>query len=133
MRQELPVSFIMKIIIIIAVLRYLMEGGQAKHGFIFERKPNNDIYLTPTAEHKYTLLWMHGLGDSSDGFLDFFFTSKSIVPNQNTKVILLNAPKQPVTCNGGFSMNSWYDILELRGPNVKVDEASITASTDLVL
>ena len=88
-----------------------MEGGQAKHGFIFERKPNNDIYLTPTAEHKYTLLWMHGLGDSSDGFLDFFFTSKSIVPNQNTKVILLNAPKQPVTCNGGFSMNSWYDIL----------------------
>jgi len=112
-------------IIIVLLTRYLMEGIQARYGFNFERKPNYDIYLTPTAEHKYTLLWMHGLGDSAEGFLDFFYSPKSVVPNANTKVILLNAPKQPVTCNGGYAMNSWYDILELRGPNKKYDEASV--------
>ncbi len=52
-------------------------------GFTFEKKPNNDIYLTPEAEHKYTLIWMHGLGDSSEGFLDFFYTKKeNILPNK---------------------------------------------------
>ena len=55
----------------------VMDGAgsqQAKYGFYFERKPTNDIYLTPEGEHKYTLIWMHGLGDSSDGFLDFFYS-----------------------------------------------------------
>ena len=74
------------IIIVIVIAIYgidMVEAGkQAKFGFTFERKPNNDIYLTPVAEHKYTVLWMHGLGDSSDGFLDFFYTANSILPNQ---------------------------------------------------
>jgi hypothetical protein len=58
----------------------MVESSQ--FGLSFERRPNNDIYLTPTGEHKWTLIWMHGLGDSSDGFLDFFFTHNSVVPNQ---------------------------------------------------
>jgi phospholipase/carboxylesterase len=42
--------------------------------------------------------------------------------------LLLNAPEQPVTVNRGMVMNSWYDILSL-GTTIKVDEASIEAST----
>ncbi len=62
--------------------------------FNLEKKPSHDIYLTPkSGEHKYTLIWMHGLGDSSEGFLDFFQCPKPWLPNLNTKVILLNAPK----------------------------------------
>jgi phospholipase/carboxylesterase len=76
---------------------------------------------------------MHGLGDSSEGFLDFFYTEDSVVPNPNTKVILLNAPKQPVTINGGHIMNSWYDILALKGPDVRVDESQIQRSTQRIL
>jgi predicted esterase len=30
-------------------------------------------------------------------------------------------------------MNSWYDILELKGPSVKVDEISIAKSTKRIL
>ena len=86
--------------------------AEAKYGLLMTKK-GNDIILTPVEEHKYTIIWMHGLGDSALGFLDFFYSKHSIVPNSNTKVVLLNAPKQPVTCNGGMSMNSWYDIFEL--------------------
>jgi hypothetical protein len=44
------------------------------------------------------------------------------------KVVLLNAPEQPVTINKGRLMNSWYDILTL-GKDIAVDEIQIATST----
>ena len=58
-----------------------MVESAAKHGFLLERKANNDIYLNPIAEHKWTLLWLHGLGDTAEGFLDYFYSDSSILPN----------------------------------------------------
>jgi len=61
-----------------------MESTEAvapRFGFTLAKKLN-DIYLTPVEEHKYTIIWMHGLGDSSEGFLDFFYSSNPIVPNK---------------------------------------------------
>lgn len=46
-------------------------------------------------------------------------------------MILLNAPKQPVTINGGISMNSWYDIISLNP--TKVDDTSIARSTTRII
>ncbi|CDW87032.1 phospholipase carboxylesterase family protein [Stylonychia lemnae] len=119
-----------------------MDGQSSKHGFIKSMK-DQDIYLEPVAEHKYTIIWMHGLGDSANGFLSFFYSANPVVPNnvnfliilllvQNTKVILLNAPFAPVTINGGEKMNSWYDILSL-GKDKRVDENTIQKSTTRVL
>jgi predicted esterase len=58
----------------------------AKFGLTFVKKPNNDIYLTPAegGEHKFTLIWMHGLGDSSEGFLDFFYAKNPVLSNNVT-------------------------------------------------
>ena len=58
------------------------QSAETKYGFTYEKKPSGCIYLSPTQEHKYTIIWMHGLGDSSEGFLDFFYSKKSVVPNQ---------------------------------------------------
>ena len=66
--------------------------SQKKFVFKIEKKPT-DITLTPVAEHKFTLIWLHGLGDTAEGFLDFFYSDKPWLPNHNTKVILLEAPK----------------------------------------
>lgn len=65
-----------------------------------------DIHIIPQV-HKHTIIWLHGLGDSAEGFLPIF-EEKDILPD--CKVVLLTAPKQPVTLNGGMVMNSWYDI-----------------------
>lgn len=70
-----------------------MEGvaQTAKQALQMTRDPNTqDITLTPIAEHKYTVIWMHGLGDSAEGFLSFFYARDSVIPKfANTKVILL--------------------------------------------
>ena len=47
------------------------------------KKQDKDIYLTPAdEEHKYTIIWLHGLGDTAQGFLDFFYSDDPIIPNK---------------------------------------------------
>eukprot|EP01016_Furgasonia_blochmanni_P050293 TRINITY_DN7753_c0_g1_i5.p2 TRINITY_DN7753_c0_g1~~TRINITY_DN7753_c0_g1_i5.p2 ORF type:complete len:245 (-),score=51.27 TRINITY_DN7753_c0_g1_i5:1700-2374(-) len=59
--------------------------------------------------HTGTLIWLHGLGDSAEGFASFFEGSYSPLPS-TVKVVLLTAPLRAVTINRGYRMNSWYDI-----------------------
>jgi len=67
--------------------------------------------ILKTTNHKKTIIWLHGLGDSSDGFQGLFEQLQPQLPG--TKVILPNAPSIPVTLNGGMMMRAWYDILTL--------------------
>lgn len=60
------------------------------------------IYLDPVAEnqpHQYTMIFLHGLGDSAEGFLTSF-SEEEWLPN-NCRIILPTAPEKPVSCNGG--------------------------------
>lgn len=74
--------------------------------------PLSTIEIHPTATHRYSIIWLHGLG--ADGH-DF----ESIVPQLRLKAqshihfIFPNAPIQAVTINNGMRMRSWYDILEM--------------------
>jgi predicted esterase len=74
-------------------------------------KNKKDIILTPKEGYNSVLIFMHGLGDSAEGFFPFFIDSNRPIPNK-MKVILLNAPQAKVTINGGMVMNSWYDIYD---------------------
>ncbi|MEY3106347.1 MAG: hypothetical protein RIT35_513 [Pseudomonadota bacterium] len=88
------------------------------------------IEIKPTSTHKYSLIWLHGLG--ADGH-DF----EGIVPQlhlnaeANTHFIFPNAPIQAVTINGGMKMPAWYDILEM-SLNRKVDVQGIYQSANLL-
>ena len=88
-----------------------------------ERNTDNYVILNPVHEHKFSLIWLHGLGDSAYGFLDVFTDQRFKIVPETCKVILPTAPKRPVTCNGGMKMTSWYDILSLdRSPAMTIDE-----------
>jgi predicted esterase len=80
--------------------------------------------------HKKTIIWMHGLGDSSDGFKDVF---EQFGP-EYTRVVLPNAKERPVTINGGMRMQAWYDILSMDRKGGKFpateDDAGINESRD---
>jgi phospholipase/carboxylesterase len=76
--------------------------------FKVERK-SQDIYLIPKKSHTETIIWLHGLGDTAEGFLDVFDSEMNPL-RETTKVVLLTAPVSPVTINFGMSMPSWYDI-----------------------
>ena len=88
------------------------------------------IEIQPKSAHKYSVIWLHGLG--ADGH-DF----EGIAPELHLNVehsihfIFPNAPIQPITINGGMSMRAWYDILEMSLER-KVDIAGIYQSVKLV-
>eukprot|EP00300_Choanocystis_sp_HF-7_P019863 c2044_g1_i1.p1 GENE.c2044_g1_i1~~c2044_g1_i1.p1 ORF type:complete len:285 (+),score=35.85 c2044_g1_i1:125-856(+) len=81
--------------------------------------------IAPSLEHKNTIIWMHGLGDSSDGFYSVF---GSMLKLPNTRVVLPNAPVRSITCNSGYRMPGWYDIVSLTDRGGNEDEAGIAGS-----
>ncbi|MCF1428615.1 MAG: carboxylesterase [Shewanella sp.] len=69
----------------------------------------DEVIIEPPKAANAAVIWLHGLGDSGDGFAP-------IVPAFNLgdahgiRFIFPNAPEQPVTINKGYIMRSWYDI-----------------------
>jgi phospholipase/carboxylesterase len=81
-------------------------------------------------EHKASIIWLHGLGDSGDGFLPV--ASQLSLPDElGVRFIFPHAPIQPVTINGGMEMRSWYDIKSL-DLDKRADEAGVRDSADKV-
>jgi predicted esterase len=65
--------------------------------------------------HKGTVIWMHGLGDTADGWIDTMQDLQSQMPH--VRFVLPTAPVQPVTLNNGYRMTSWHDIKSLSNIN----------------
>jgi len=62
-------------------------------------------------KHSATVIWMHGLGDTGDGWRDVMEIIQT--KNPHIKFILPTAPIRPVTINMGMRMPAWYDITDL--------------------
>ena len=88
------------------------------------------IEIQPKSAHKYSVIWLHGLG--ADGH-DFESMASELHLNAAPSIhyIFPNAPIQPVTINGGMEMRAWYDILEMLLER-KPDIAGIYQSASLV-
>lgn len=67
------------------------------------------VVLEAEGTHKATIIWLHGLGDSGNGFAPIAPELK-LDPSLGVKFIFPHAPVQPVTINNGMKMRSWYDI-----------------------
>jgi phospholipase/carboxylesterase len=92
--------------------------------------PLSIVEIEPRAEHRHSIIWLHGLG--ADGH-DF----ESIVPELRLEAephihfVFPDAPFRPITLNGGMTMRGWFDILELaRG--LRVDIGGLYAACGLV-
>lgn len=83
---------------------------------VFTRNYNNDnkyIYLDPVGcqQPQYCLIFLHGLGDTADGFVDVFDSTDCFGDTlKECRIVLPTAPKMQVTRSDGYVMNSWYDI-----------------------
>ena len=87
--------------------------------------------IAPPSTHLNTIVFLHGLGDSSAGFSSVFES----FPLPNTRVVLPNAPVQSVTANSGMKMPSWYDIYSFARStplNYREDTAGIHKSREAV-
>jgi phospholipase/carboxylesterase len=88
------------------------------------------IEIQPESEHQYSVIWLHGLGADGHDF-EGLVPELLLTAQANIHFIFPNAPIQPVTINGGMSMRSWYDILEMSLER-KVDIDGIYQSAGLI-
>mmetsp|Transcript_13449 Transcript_13449/g.28428 ORF Transcript_13449/g.28428 Transcript_13449/m.28428 type:complete len:310 (+) Transcript_13449:32-961(+) len=87
--------------------------GATQMTFTKEQDHMGVISITPKNEvdQSCTIVIIHGLGDSAEGFEDVAEHIASKIPY--AKFILPTAPMRKVTMNMGMFMPSWYDIVGL--------------------
>lgn len=67
------------------------------------------VEIQAQGEHKASIIWLHGLGDSGNGFAPIAPELK-LPAELGVKFIFPHAPIRPVTINNGMEMRAWYDI-----------------------
>lgn len=89
------------------------------------------IEIETSPNPRFSVIWLHGLGADGSDF-------EPVVPElglderYGTRFIFPYAPMIPVTCNGGYVMRAWYDILSLDTNSRRVDDAGIIASREAI-
>lgn len=80
---------------------------------------------------RFAVIWMHGLGADGSDFVP-------VVPHlglddaPSIRFVFPNAPQIPVSCNGGYVMPAWYDIISL-APNAReVNAAGVRRSREAI-
>lgn len=76
----------------------------------------NPIILdsNPKDSPKAIVVFLHGLGDTGQGWSDIFKYQLPGLKNDKVKYLFPTAEQLPVTLNGGFKMHSWYDLHGLK-------------------
>ncbi len=74
----------------------------------------------------HAVLWLHGLGADGNDFVPF--VPLLGLASRSVRFVFPNAPKIPVTLNGGFVMPAWYDILGMELGSAQ-DEAGVLRSS----
>lgn len=75
----------------------------------------------------YAVIWMHGLGADGSDFVPVV-PELDLEATPGIRFIFPHAPEIPVTCNGGYVMPAWYDIISLEKTSRRIDEAGIIHS-----
>lgn len=79
-------------------------------------------YISPLvfpalARHTATVIFLHGLGDTRDGWSFAVENWRRRQRLDEVKFILPQAPSIPITVNGGMRMPGWYDIVSYLFPH----------------
>lgn len=88
--------------------------------------PLDRITIEPKVPATSCVIWLHGLGDSGDGFAPIV-PELGLPNNHAVRFIFPHAPQQPVTINQGYVMRSWYDIKSMDLHN-RADMAGVLES-----
>lgn len=70
------------------------------------------VEVNPSREHDAVIIWLHGLGDSGNGFAPIV-PELQLPDDMAVRFVFPHAPVRPVTINNGMQMRAWYDIKSL--------------------
>ena len=92
-----------------------------------------EVETAPTPDA--TVIWMHGLGDTGDGWSEIV-SSLGLPASMRMRFLFPHAPKIPVSINNGLVMPAWYDFKEADFsaradlPGVRRSQAEVEALID---
>lgn len=93
--------------------------------------------LLPTLEidhgqaPSHAVIWLHGLGADGADFAPAV-PALGLAATPGVRFVFPNAPEIAVTCNGGWRMPAWYDILAMHRDRRVIDVDGLRASCDAV-
>lgn len=85
------------------------------------------IELETAPAPRYAVIWLHGLGADGNDFVPVV-PYLGLPPSLAVRFIFPHAPTMPVTCNAGYVMPAWYDIISLSKEDRAVDEVGVRRS-----
>jgi hypothetical protein len=68
---------------------------------------NEDKFVIPIKNHKITLIWLPGWGESSDMHLELFRHDPMEAAPPEVKVVLLNPPSRAISLYEGTVLENW--------------------------
>lgn len=89
------------------------------------------IEVDSAANPSVAVIWMHGLGADGSDF-EPIVPELGLAESPAVRFIFPNAPYRPVTCNGGYVMRAWYDIISLEPDSRQIDETGLLESREIV-
>ncbi|MDD5753724.1 MAG: carboxylesterase [Methylococcales bacterium] len=89
------------------------------------------VEIPATSSHKYSVIWLHGLGADGHDF-ENIVPELHLIDSTSVHFIFPHAPIQKITINHGAEMRAWYDILSMNELNREVDFAGIERSAKLI-
>ena len=89
------------------------------------------IEVDSAANPSVAVIWMHGLGADGSDF-EPIVPELGLAESPAVRFIFPNAPSRPGTCNGGYVMRAWYDIISLEPDSRQIDETGLLESREIV-
>ncbi|TAH53178.1 MAG: carboxylesterase [Betaproteobacteria bacterium] len=80
---------------------------------------------------RFSVIWLHGLGADGSDF-EPVVPELALPDSPAVRFVFPHAPYRPVTCNGGYVMRAWYDIVSLEPGSREIDEAGLLESREIV-
>lgn len=88
------------------------------------------VDVKPAGQADAAVIWLHGLGDSGDGFAPIV-PELRLPKSSGIRFLFPHAPVRPITINGGMQMRGWYDI-KTWDLNDRADETGVRESAAAV-
>tara|TARA_R110000744_G_scaffold63408_1_gene130463 strand:+ start:472 stop:1143 length:672 start_codon:yes stop_codon:yes gene_type:complete len=70
------------------------------------------VEVNPSQPHTAVVIWLHGLGDSGNGFAPIVPELK-MPDSLPIRFVFPHAPIRPITVNNNMEMRAWYDITSM--------------------
>ncbi|STR46068.1 Carboxylesterase 2 [Iodobacter fluviatilis] len=87
--------------------------------------------MKPRDQPTASVIWLHGLGADGNDFAgivpDFQLPADLAV-----RFVFPHAPYMPISCNNGYVMRAWYDILHFDQISRQADVAGVNVSVEMI-